>query len=119
LSPAGTTTAPAGAVAGPVNNELTPQTRTDGLRGALPEPDPGGELGGEGVGGGATTVRDCCTWVAATKLAEPAWLASITHRPTARNCTVELETLHAFGVEDASIDNTTGLPEAPPVAATW
>jgi len=56
------------------------------------------------------------TWGAAAYLLLPAWLASMTHRPTAVKVTVDPDTVHAPGVLEASTENTTGLPEPPPVA---
>jgi hypothetical protein len=114
LSPAGTMTAPSGGTTGPVSRELTPHTTIGAPNGALPEPEP--ELGGGG--GGATIVSGCCTCGAGANAELPAWLASTTHWPTPRKLTVEAERLHALVVDDGSMENTTGLPEAPPVAVT-
>src|SRR5207244_4842491 len=52
-----------------------------------------------------------------SKVALPAWLASITHVPTAVNDTVEPAIEHTE-VAVASIVNVTGLPDPPPVAVT-
>jgi hypothetical protein len=53
------------------------------------------------------------TWGAAAYTSLPAWLASTTHVPLARYVTVLPDTWQIPGVPEL---NTTGLPEAPPVA---
>ena len=68
------------------------------------------------IAGSWPTANDCWTWGAGAKLALPAWLALITHVPTAVNETVEPATEHT-ALADASIVNVTASPEVA-VAAT-
>src|SRR5581483_8706986 len=63
-------------------------------------------------------VNDCCTWGATWNVPLPAWFASTTQVPAPIRLTSEPVALHAPGVALASIVNTTGLPDAPPVALT-
>ena len=63
-----------------------------------------------------TTLIVCLTSGAAAYLALPAWLASITQLPIAVYVTFVPDTRHTPVPLDASTENTTGLPERPPVA---
>ena len=53
---------------------------------------------------------------AAMYWALPAWLASMTQLPTAPKVTVLPDTVHTLAPLDEATENTTGLPEPPPVA---
>ena len=56
------------------------------------------------------------TWGAVAYLQLPAWLASMTQLPTAVKVTTVPDTVHTPGPLEAPTENTTGLPEPPPVA---
>src|SRR5260370_337306 len=62
------------------------------------------------------TLIVCWTWGAAAYLRLPAWLASMTQLPTAVKVTVVPDTGHTRRPLAGSTENTTGLPEPPPVA---
>ena len=53
---------------------------------------------------------------AAVYWALPAWLASMTQLPAALKVTVLPDTVHTLAPLDEATENTTGLPEPPPVA---
>ena len=53
---------------------------------------------------------------AAVYRALPAWLASMTQLPAAVKVTEVPDTVHTPGPPEESTENTTGLPEPPPVA---
>jgi hypothetical protein len=53
---------------------------------------------------------------AAMYWALPAWLASMTQLPAALKVTVLPDTVHTLAPLDEATENTTGLPEPPPVA---
>ena len=62
------------------------------------------------------TVIVCCIWVAARWFASPSWFASTMHVPTPMNETVPFIRTQAPALLEASMLNTTGFEEAPPVA---
>ena len=66
----------------------------------------------------ATTVNDCCTWVAAFQFAFPAWFASITHVPAAMNVTTPAEIEHT-DVADASIVSAAASPDVAVAVAVY
>jgi hypothetical protein len=93
----------------------------------LPEPPPVADKCAEDntvPAGGAVKEIDCGSlpteivrWTcgAAAYLALPAWLASMTQLPPPVKVTEFPDTVHAFPPPEAA-ENTTGLPEPPPVA---
>jgi len=66
---------------------------------------------------GALTVIVCWAWGAGWYCALPAWLASMTQLPCWLKVTVEPESEHTEVLEESMV-KVTGLPEAPPDAAT-